>query len=261
MTRLLLACVLLLLTAGAVVAADDDTIDPDRPDVSISAKTVGAGRVQLETGVLAERTRLAGEPTERRLSAEALVRIGLARPFELRVEAEPIVRLRGAEDATDVGDFRLGAKWRFFDPPDGGSWPALALNPFVKLPTAPEPIGSGKTDFGLRLIASFDLPAHFSLDTNAAVAAIGQTRPSGHLVQAQVTASLSREILRNVSTYGEVFYLSRETRDARDQVGFDAGVVWRILPNFAVDAAVGTSLYGSLPDVFVRAGGSIRFGR
>ena len=261
MRRLAVACLLVAGFAGAVAAADDDLIDPDRPDIAFGAKTIQPGRVQLESGLLFERTRTAREPTERRWSAEATLRVGVAKGLELRLDGEPIVRLRGADDVTDVGDLTLGAKWRFFDPPDGGSWPALALNPFVKLPTAPEPIGSGKTDFGLRLIASFDLPAHFSLDTNAAVAAIGQTRPSGHLVQAQVTASLSREILRNVSTYGEVFYLSRETRDARDQVGFDAGVVWRILPNFAVDAAVGTSLYGSLPDVFVRAGGSIRFGR
>lgn len=261
MTRLLLACALLLLAAGAVAAADDDTIDPDRPDVSISAKTVGAGRVQLETGVFAERTRLAGEPTERRLSAEALVRIGLARAFEVRVDSEPIVRLRGAEDATDVGDFRLGAKWRFLEPADGDRWPALALAPFVKLPTAPTPIGTGKADYGLFLAASFELPAEFSLDVDAGMAALGQTRPSGYLLQALVSASLSRKLGRGLSTFGEVFYASREEWTERDRVGIDGGVVWAVLPNVAVDVAVGTSLYGRAPDVFVRAGGSIRFGR
>jgi len=261
MTRGLLACALLLLTAGAVAAADDDTIDPDRPDVSVGAKTVGAGRVQLETGVLAERTRIAGEPTERRLSAEALVRIGLARRFELRIEGEPIVRLRGAEDATDVGDFGLGAKWRFFEPAEGDRWPALALVPFVKLPTAPTPIGTGKADYGAFLAASFELPADFALDAAAGMAALGQTQPSGYLLQALVSASLSRKLGRALATFGEVFYSSREEWTERDRVGIDAGLVWTVLPNLAVDVAAGTSLYGRAPDVFVRAGGSIRFGR
>jgi hypothetical protein len=261
MIRLPLACALLLLAAGAVAAADDDTIDPDRPDVSIGAKTVGAGRVQIETGVLAERTRMAGEPTERRLSAEALVRIGLARTLDLRIEGEPIVRLRGAEDATDVGDFGLGAKWRFLEPADGDPWPALALVPSLKVPTAPAPIGTGKADYALFLAASFELPADFGLDVAAGMAALGQTQPSGYLLQALVSASLSRKLGRGLSTFGEVFYGSREEWAERDRVGIDGGLVWTVLPNLAVDVAVGTSLYGRAPDVFVRAGGSVRFGR
>jgi outer membrane putative beta-barrel porin/alpha-amylase len=260
MSRFALACALVLIVArGAAAAEGDDALDPDRPDVSSSARTVGAGRVQLETGVLAERTRLAGEPTERRLSAEMLVRIGIGERLELRVDGEPIVRLRGADDATDVGDFKIGAKWRFFDGDDGA--PMLALVPSVKLPTAPTPIGTGKADYAVLLVASFPLPADFGLDVNAGLAANGQTRPSGQLLQALVSASLSRKLGAALSAFGEVFYNSREEWSGRDQVGVDAGVVWTLRPNIALDTAVGTSLYGRVPDVFVRAGGSIRFGR
>jgi hypothetical protein len=261
MRRLAGAAVLMLLFASGAIGADDDAIDPDRPDVSSSAKTVRPGRVQLETGVLFERTRTAGEPTEKRLSAEALVRIGVTDRLEVRVDGEPIVRLRGADHTTDVGDVTLGAKWRFFQAPDGSAWPLLALNPSVKLPTAPEPISSGKADVGLLLLASFDLPAQLSLDLNAGLAAIGQTRPNGYLLHARTSASMSRDLGRGVSAFAEVFYGSRDEWHGRDQVGIDGGIVWRILPNVALDAAVGTSLYGRLPDVFVRAGGSIRFGR
>jgi hypothetical protein len=189
-----------------------------------------------------------------------MVRVGVTERLEARVEGEPIVRLRGDDDATDVGDFILGAKWRFLDTGDA-PWPALALNPFVKLPTASEPIGSGKADVGALLIASFDLPAQLALDTNVGLAAIGQTRPSGYLLQALVSASLSGEIVRRLTAFGEIFYASRDERAGRDQVGLDAGVIWKIHPTFAVDVAVGTSLRGQLPDVFVRAGGSVRFGR
>jgi hypothetical protein len=260
MTRLVLGCALVVLVASGAAAADGDALDPDRPDLSFSAKTVGAGHVQLETGMLFERTRTAAEPTERRLSAETTLRIGVGDRFEVRVDGEPIVRLRGAEDATDVGDFRLGAKWRFLDAAQGAARPALALLPFVKLPTAPTPVGTGKPDYGLLLLASFELPADFALDANAGVTAIGQTRPSGHLVQALVSASLSRKLGAALTSFGEIFYASREEWSGRDQVGVDAGITWTVLPNLALDAAVGTSLYGRVPDVFVRAGGSVRFG-
>jgi hypothetical protein len=255
------ACLLLAGTAGAAAGADRDLIDPDRPDVSSSATIVPPGGVQLESGLFYAKTRTAGEPTEHRLSLESMLRIGVIERLEVRLEMEPIVRFRGTEDLTDVGNFGLSAKYRFLDPPEGSAWPALALNPFVKLPTAPEPIGTGKTDFGLRLLASFALPASFNLDANAGLAAIGQTRPGGHLLQAQVSASLSRELVRNLMAFAEIIYGSPDERGGRNMVGVDSGLVWRILPNVALDAAVGTSLYGPLPDVFVRAGGSIRFGR
>ena len=260
MKRLAAALGLLALLASPVEAADDE-MDPDRPDVASSARTVGRGRVQLESGIFFARTRLAGEPTERRVSPEAMLRLGVTEAFEVRVAGEPIVRLRGAEDATDVGDFWASAKWQVFDAPDGSRWPALALNPTVKLPTAPAPTGSGKTDFGALLLATINLPAQLTLDLNAGLAAIGQTRPSGYLLQALTAASLSREIAGGVMAFGEVFYGSRDERDGRDQVGLDAGIVWKMTRDLALDVGAGTSLYGRLPDVFVRAGGSMRFGR
>lgn len=261
MRRLAGAALLVLLLASDATGAADDAIDPDRPDVSSSASTVAPGRVQLETGVLFERTRAAGEPTERRLSAETMVRIGVSDRIEIRLDGEPVVRLRGADDRTDVGDLTLSAKWRFFEPPDRSVWPAMALNPSVKLPIAPEPIGSGKADVGLLLIASFDLPARYALDVNAGLAGVGQARPNGLLLQARTSASLSRDLGRGVTAFAEVFYASRGEWHGRDEVGVDGGIVWRLLPSLALDAAVGTSLYGRLPDIFVRAGGSIRFGR
>jgi hypothetical protein len=258
--RLAVACLLLAVAAGAARAADAP-IDPDRPDASSSTATVSRGRVQLEAGILFERTRAAAAPTERRLSAETTLRVGVAESLEVRLEGEPVVRLRGADDATDVGDLKLSAKWRFFDPAEGVAWPALALSPFVKLPTAPEPIGSGKADAGLILIGGFDLPARLALDVNAGLAAIGQTRPGGHLLQALASASLSRRVARGVSAFAELFFASREERDGREAVGLAGGLLWIVAPDVALDGAVGTSLHGALPDVFVRAGGSVRFGR
>jgi hypothetical protein len=129
------------------------------------------------------------------------------------------------------------------------------------LPTAQEPIGSERADFGLIGLASFDLPWRLGLDVNAGVAAIGQSHPNGFLVQGRASASLSRELTNSLSAFAEVFYASPDERDGRDMVGADVGVVWKVARDVALDAAVATSLAGALPDYALRAGVSVRFGR
>jgi hypothetical protein len=259
--RTLTAVAVVLLAVAPACAADDDVIDPDRPDVTNSANPIARGRVQLETGGFYRRTSRAATPAERRLSWEATLRLGVVENLEFRIDSEPVVRVWNDVDETDVGDFSLGLKYRFLVARDGAWWPSLALNPFVKLPTAREPIGSGETDAGLLLLASFDLPSDFALDVNAGPVLVGQTRPSGHLVQARASASLSRRIVHGLSAFLEMAYASRETRDDRDSLNAQTGVIWRVARDVALDVAVSTSLLGALPDFGVRAGFSVRFGR
>ena len=251
----------LLAVAPACAGNDDDVIDPDRPDTTNSANPVATGRVQLETGAFYRRTSEAGGPAERRLSWEATLRIGIANNVEFRIDSEPVVRVDNGRDETDVGDFTLGLKYRFLSTREDVWWPALALNPFIKLPTAQEPIGSGETDAGLLLLASFDLPSRFTLDVNAGPVLVGQNRPSGHLLQARASASLSRRLVDGLSGFFEVAYASRDTREGRDGFGLQTGVIWRVARDFALDTAMSTSLVGAAPDFGVRAGFSVRFGR
>jgi hypothetical protein len=229
--------------------------------VTNSANPVGKGRVQLETGMFYRRTSEAAAPTERRLSWEATLRIGLADAVEFRIDSEPILKLWDGTHDTDVGDVSLGLKYRFLVARDDAWWPALALNPFVKLPLAQPPIGSGETDAGLLLLASFALPLDFSLDVNAGAVLVGQRRPSGHLVQARTSASLSHRIVDRLSAFVELAYGSRDTWDGRDALGLQTGLVWKVARDVALDTAVSTSLLGALPDFGVRAGASVRFGR
>jgi hypothetical protein len=256
------ACVLALLPLGAGWAAEEpEPINPDRAGAATSAATVGRGAIQIEAGLAYEHERVAGSPSERRFTVEATLRAGVTERLELRVQGEPLVRLRGAEDATDHGDFGLGAKYRFLDAPEDSWQPSLALLPFVTLPVSEPPIGTGKTDFGALLLASFALPAQMSLDVNAGLAAIGQTRPGGYLLQAIVAAGGSRDLAAGLTLFSDVFYTSRDERASRDSVVLDAGVVWRPTRDVAFDASGVTSLTGPGPDWAVRAGVSVRFGR
>jgi hypothetical protein len=190
-----------------------------------------------------------------------VLRIGVLDRLEVRVESEPFVRLRGDEDDTGYGDLKLGLKWGFYDVEEGDWRPALGLLPFVKLPIADAPIGSERPDFGVTLLLSFNMPADFSLDVNAGISAIGQTHPSGYLGQGQLSGSLQRSVLtEHLVAFAELFYFSRGERDGHHRFGGDVGVIYRLTPDLALDAAVETTLTGSGPDFAVRAGLSTRFG-
>jgi Putative MetA-pathway of phenol degradation len=247
------------LTAGA--ADEPEPIAPDRAGAATATSTVGRGAFQLETGVAYARERIGGSPSARRFIVEANLRGGMTDRLELRVQSDPVVRLRGAEDETGHGDLALGAKYRFHDSVDGSWQPSLGVLPLVKLPVSEEPIGSGKTDFSALLLASFVLPGEVSLDANAGLAAVGQSRPGGYLLQAIVVAGASRDAGEWLTLFGDLIYASRAERGGRDSLVLDGGFIWRPTRNVAVDASAVTSLAGAGPDWALRAGVSIRFGR
>jgi hypothetical protein len=255
------ACALALLPLAAWAADEPEPISPDRAGAATSTSTVAPGAFQLESGLAYSRERIGGSPPERRFTVEAGVRAGVTDHLELRIEAEPLVRLRGAEDDTDHGDFTLSAKYRFLDASEGSWRPSLGVLPFVKLPVAEAPIGSGKTDFGALVLASFALPGQVSLDVDAGLAAVGQSRTGGYLLQAIVAAGASRDLTDWLTLFSDLVYASRAERAARASVALDAGVIWRPTRDVAVDTSVVTSLAGPGPDWAVRGGVSIRFGR
>lgn len=258
--RSLVAAWLLVASAGTPAPAVEPAIETDRPDVSNSTKTVPRGALQVESGLEYARSSFAGTDGERRLAVQATLRAGLTDRLEIQLGGEPLVRLRGREEATDHGDVTLGFKYRFLDSP-GGFAPALGVGPLVKLPLADAPIGTERSDFALVGLASFDLPWKLGLDVNAGPALVGQTRPNGYLVQALASGSLSREVAEGLSAFVEVFFASRSDRDGRDVVGFDTGVVYVLASWLALDGAVETSLKGPGRDWALRAGVSARFGR
>jgi len=85
--------------------------------------------------------------------------------------------------------------------------------------------------------------------------------PNGYLLQALAAASLERAVTERLSMFGEVFFASRGERDGRDALALNAGLVHLVNRRLALDMAAGTDLTGRSPDYFLRAGGSVLFGR
>src|SRR5262245_28636669 len=249
----------LLLWAPAL-AGDAPEVAPDRPSVSTSTQTIAPGGVQLESGIQYASTHQAAAPDDRQGTVQATLRVGLTPRLEARLEGAPLVWLRGTEEDTGFGDLSVGVKYRFLDQAEGAWRPSLGVEPFVKLPSASPPIGSGRTDFGITGLISWDLPRGLHLDANAGVAAISQSDPDGFLVQATTSASLSKNITKGLSVYVELFFASPAEHGDRNSLGFDTGAVYLLTRRLALDAAVGTTLTGRGPDYVMRAGLSVLFG-
>jgi len=249
------------LLVSAAVTARAVEIEPNRPSNSVNAKLVPPGGVQIESGIAISSERKAGEPRERRFEVDIDLRVGVTPRLEIDISDQPFVRLRGPDDDTGHGDITLGFKYRFVEATEGEVWPPhFGVKPFVKLPTASAPIGSERPDFGLLVLATFDLPSRFSLDLNVGGVAVGQTRPNGYIGQTIVAAALSRTMRPGLSLFGEIFFNSRQEHGGRDLLGVDAGATYLLTPRLAVDLAAQTSLHGQGPDWVVRTGLSVLFG-
>jgi len=256
--RILAPAAFLWLWAATAAAQD---INPDRPDLTTGAEVVPAGALQIETGLEYERARVGGGPTERQLSVQGVLRLGLTPALEISLEGVPFVWLRAAEDDHGSGDYTLGLKYRFHAPPPDGAGPSLALRPFVKLPTAREPIGTERTDFGALLLMTLGLPWGLSLDANAGVVAIGQRRPDGFIPQGIASASLSWAVTERLSTITELFFTTKDERAGRDSLLTTVALMYRVTPRLAVDAGMRTTLTGQGPDWSAFIGLSVRLWR
>jgi hypothetical protein len=251
--------VAVVLVAALSWAADDRLfkVEPDRPDISNSTHTAPVRALQAELGL--EYARSHNDTTERRLALQTTLRTGLTDRLEARLDGEPLVRLKEDSDDVGLGDIAVGVKARIFEPPAGQGWPALGVQPFVKLPTARTPIGSGRLDAGVLALADQDLSWELQLTVNAGLVAVGQRH--GILLQGLASASLSREFWGRWSPFLEGFFASREEREGHDTVGLDAGVIYRVTRRVALDAAAEVTLNRHRPDYALRTGVSLLAGR
>ena len=251
--------IVVILVVSLGWAADDGllTVEPDRPDISNSTHTVPVRALQVELGL--EYARVHHDTTERRLAAQTTLRTGLSDHLEIRLDSEPLVWLKEDSDHVGLGDLAVGLKARVFEPPAGQGWPALGVQPFVKIPTARTPIGSGRLDAGALLLADQDLPWEMQLTVNGGLVVVGQ--PHGALLQGLASASLSRDFWGRLSPFLELFFASREERDGHDIVGLDTGVVYLVTRRVAMDAAVEMTLNRHRPDYALRTGVSLLVGR
>ena len=245
LTALFLFAVASIVPVVPVVYAQDaDLINADRPGLADGSGVVGRGIFQVEVGL--ERDHAAGSIS---IATPLLLRYGLSKELELRVEGNGYVHSEGANGFAPLS---IGAKVHFADAPSLGVIARL----FVPSGTGAQ--RSHSTNGDVRLAADINLGERWSLNPNAGVA----SRDDG---DGRFTAGLAALTLQyNLSDHANVFVdgalQSSEIRGGVAALTVDTGAVWIVGRNTQLDVSVGWGARGTTPpNVFWAAGISRRF--
>ena len=239
MKRLL--CVAVCLLAPSTFRAADEPLGPlvgDRPDFTESTETIARGHMQLEAGTTFETS---DGDVDAFSFGELLMRIGLARSWELRVALNSYLQIdTPTESVSGVRNPSLEAKFRF-NPASEGL--AVALLFGTTVPVGYSGIGSEEEQPFAKLLLGHDFRGRLSLGAN-----VGYARPfleETRFDQYVASASLGIEVSERVGTYAEVFGLSRELSGGDPASFFDAGVTYLMTGNLQLDARIGSGLGGT----------------
>jgi hypothetical protein len=259
---LALACAAAFTHVSAFAADDDDVIDPDRPDVVESSKTVGKGRLQLETSVQWDRLR-DDTSHERTLSTPTLLRIGLGDAAELRFETDGRTVTHATDPATGehatlagYADTAVGVKWHLTD--GQGSRPSLGLLVDATLPSgSPDLRGKGVRPF-ISLPAEWDLGHGWELTAMPGIG-IESNDDDARYGYALFAVTIEKEITRRLHGFAELAapQIAR-ARNGGTQVQFDTGVTWLVNKDCQLDASIVHGLNYRTPDLGLAFGISIR---
>jgi hypothetical protein len=239
----------LLLPAGAL-AWQPSPIVTDRPGFLFSSLTVSRGVFQTEWGIPAVTLDNSGGVGTRFTSLFGLVRYGVTRNFELRLDSpiynESRVRADG-RTSTDrgYGDLEVGAKWHLLD--NQGARPSFALIPSVILPTGQKGFTAGDPVYQLNVMAEWNLPKGWG-----AAALAGYL--NGHYSQETFAVSLGRSLPSpKWSAYGEAVYVTT------DSSFLGGGIKYLISNNAQLDLSFDRGLTADSPDWLLGFGIAARF--
>jgi len=254
--RLALALASLLVVVAAAARAQD-TIEPDRPDVTNGTHIVDTGLLQIEVGALythaAARQHAAGSPFT--------ARVGVTEWFEARIGTDGLLtQTDGTTHATGIGNTQLGAKLRLWADP--GGVPVLSILPTVNMPTASadKGLGSGSADYTVAVLSGTDIGRHAHVDVNYGIGSIGDGEGSSHFTQHLVSVSASAAVTDNLNPYLEAFWFSRQDADGSAVTAIDAGAIYELGARYALDGGVQVGISRSAPALQAFAGFSMIVG-
>lgn len=260
-----LAAVLFAALPPTIAAAQEAReFCPDRPGLGTPACTMDRGRVAVELGFVDwTLDKQEGDRTDTVLAGDFLIRYGVTDTLEAQVgwKAFGHVRTRSggvADTVEGTGDLLLAMRQNLHNP-DGSGF-AIAVMPFLTLPTGGTAIGAGDWGAGLLLPTSQELPNGFQLgvtgSVEAAVDADGDGRHFAYGAIVGVDVPVSEAVGVTVELSGQ--------RDA-DPSGTESewlgalSANWSPSDSLRFDAGANVGLNSNAPDLQLYIGVARRF--
>jgi hypothetical protein len=244
-------------------------LSTDRPDKTESPYTVDAGRLQIEMdfiGYTRDRDRNGGADLRAETISIAPVnlKLGLTNSTDVQLLIEPFVRRTVTDRATGdqervsgFGDVTLRLKKNVWGNDAGRT--ALALMPFVKLPTSSNGLGNGAVEFGLIIPLAVSVTERMGIGLMSEVDLLQESDGDGHALNFINSATISFNLTDRLGIYTELFTERSIERGAEWIVTGDFGLTYALSEDLQLDGGANLGISAAAEDLQLFVGISRRF--
>ena len=193
------------------------------------------------------------------------MKVGLTRRVDLELQFNGYTSTRVSDPgagytlsrADGAGDLVVRSKVNLFGN-DGGAV-AMALIPYVKLPTAARTLGNNQVEGGLIVPVSMTLPAGFALTVMPEVDVLRNNNDSGKHVNFTGVLNLGYTINKQWTVFGELYAAAGTDAHTPPVYTADAAVAYLLTETVQLDAGVNVGLNRNAPNLQLYTGISQRF--
>jgi hypothetical protein len=239
----------------------------DRPDTTESPITVDAGHLQIEASVVDWRydDRNSDDQETSALTFGAMnLKLGLLNNVDLQFVFDAYSRQRVKDEATGgVGhldgfsDIQFRLKWNLAGS-DGGDF-ALAIMPFLQLPTGSNDLTTDHVEGGLILPIGFDLAPGVGFTTMAEIDFVHDPDDRAYDIEFLHSASIGADLIGDLGGYIEYISVWSGDGDAQYQGLFGAGLTYALTEDLQLDLGANVGLTRSADDLNLFLGVSWRY--
>ncbi len=243
--------------------ADMRAFSTDRPPKANSPYTVDAGHFQYETDLTVfSHGNADGVTTQEWTIVDPTLKLGLTNTVDAELQVTPYESLttRSPSSTTTVsgvGDTLARLKFNLLGDDAGNV--ALALLPYIKLPTARSELGNGKVEGGLIVPVSFSAPEGFTIIVMPEGDYLKDAIGSGYHGAFDFLVNVSHPVSERWTVYTEIFTTQSFQTSEKPIYTLDGALTCALLANLQLDFGGNFSLNGVGPRVQLYVGLSQRF--
>jgi hypothetical protein len=248
--------------------ADLRSFCADRPTKSTGPCTIDAGQWQIESDIYNVTTQTTdGVTTVTQLFTNPTLKLGLTNNWDVEVNIAPYEEVTTHDSLTGktttaegVGDLFVRTKVNLVGD-DGGDL-SVAIEPWVKAPTAAAGVGNGAVEGGVLAPIQINLPLNWQLSLDPELDVLANAQGAGHHLNAISLLSFGYPLTKQLTGFVEVWGdLNFDPTGTVFQSSFDLAAAWIPPkdPNAQLDAGVNFGLNRVTPGVQGYVGVSHRF--